>query len=133
MIEGWSEDAYFILLDETESRNFTAAYGLPDALPGFHLIGMRSWDDLIVAGPDGVFTVPSVPIAAQYLTPLAQLPTGLARDERFQGRIKWHVTPLVFGGDPEADENRIWISLAEHADLVRWWNAKYRETATPKN
>jgi hypothetical protein len=50
----------------------------------------------------------------------------LERDDRFAGKIKWYVTPLVFGGDPKIGDNLVWVSHEEHAQLVRWWNEQYR-------
>ena len=47
-----------------------------------------------------------------------------------RGKIKWYVTPIVFGGNPALKDNIIWVTLAEHTELVQWWNRKYRELAS---
>jgi hypothetical protein len=48
-------------------------------------------------------------------------------DSRFTGRIKWYIKPVVFGGDPNPGENVTWVTHEQHAELVAWWNRKYRE------
>jgi hypothetical protein len=44
---------------------------------------------------------------------------------------------MNFGGDAAIGENVTWVSLKEHAQLVRWWNDLYhsvknRSEATPE-
>lgn len=41
--------------------------------------------------------------------------------------------PIRFGGDPAAKENMVWLSLAEHAEAVKWWNKFYRDTFAKQN
>lgn len=131
MIEGWYNDTYLILFKEhAEALEMTERYGLPDMLPGYTVIGLRGWDDLIVRDDNGVcFTVPTVPMVLEYLEPFEFDPdnTILEADESMRGKIKWYATPLVFGGDPESVDNTLWISRDQHPEAVRWWNAKYLE------
>ena len=135
MLEGWNGDDYLILFDPSEVPDASVRYELSSSLPGYEVLGLRGWDDLIVRDPaGGLFTVPTVPILAEYLEPF-QLPesgTRLKRDRRFTGRIKWYVTPIVFGGDPSGDENMTWVDHEGHSQLVRWWNDKYRELENGK-
>jgi len=49
-------------------------------------------------------------------------------DERFRGKIKWYVKPIMFGGSPTAKENMAWLSYEQHAEAVRWWSKFYRDT-----
>lgn len=51
----------------------------------------------------------------------------LEPDSRLAGKIKWYIKPLIFGGDPESEDNLTWLPHDQHIDLVTWWNAKYRE------
>jgi hypothetical protein len=45
-------------------------YGVPVALPGFNLIGLRGWDDFLVRDENGnIFSVPSVPLDKSHLAP----------------------------------------------------------------
>ena len=141
MIEGWHNDTYLILFEEqAEATTMTAQYGLHDLLPGFAVVGLRGWDDLIVRDGCGrLFTVPAVPVSREHLEhydfdfDLA----ALEADDQMRGKIKWYVTPLVFGGDSFNAENVTWITIAQHPDAVRWWNAKYNEIkaqqAAPSN
>ena len=130
MKEGWLGDEYLILFEGSEIDAAADRYALALALPGFDLIGLRGWDDFIVRDQDGdVFSVPTVPFGIKELTPF-QMPNGvpdLQPDDRFAGRIKWYVKPVVFGGDPKIGDNLVWVTHAEHAELVRWWNEQYRE------
>jgi len=43
------------------------------------------------------------------------------------GKIKWYIKPVLFGGEPELSDNIKWVELDQHAQLVRFWNQKYRE------
>lgn len=131
MREGWSGDEYLVLFEEDAER-LQAAYGITSALAGYRLLGLRGWDDFIVEDLRGaLFVIPTVPIDVTYMKPFAiRDAIALVPDERLKARIKWYVTPLVFGGDPNLGDNVTWITLDEHPKLVAWWNQKYRELRT---
>jgi hypothetical protein len=129
MIEGWLRDDYLILFEET-ALSLEAAYDLSTYLPGYRLVGLRGWDDFIVEDSGGrLFTVPTVPILRDHLSPLRFEDTrgDLVPDDRLTGKIKWYVTPIALGGDPKPGNNMIWVTLDQHTQLVKWWNGKYRE------
>lgn len=137
MIEGWSRDDYLILFEE-DASGLEQAYALAQSLPGHRLLGLRNWDDFIIQDEAGaVFCVPTVPLRAEQAEPFV-LPEAAAHslrpDPRFTGRIKWYLKPIVFGGDPAVGANLVWVSLAQHAELVRYWNDIHRKltAATPK-
>ena len=128
MREGWVGDDYLILFEADELQDASARYSFSELLPGYMLRGLRNWDDFIVDDNAGhLFTVSTVP------TRKAQLETfhlpGIDKiwtaDERFTGKIKWYLKPLVFGGDPSSPENQTWVSHEQHAQLVRYWNNLY--------
>ena len=128
MREGWCGDEYLILFDKDADR-FHGDYGLALTLPGYRLVGLRAWDDFIVEDSLGArFTIPTVPTDLTYIAPFV-MPEGAALqpDDKVRGHIKWYVTPLVFGGDPNPGDNVTWITIDQHAKLVVWWNQKYRE------
>jgi len=80
------------------------------------------------------YSVETVPAIAEYLKPYALPPacsTDLGSDDHFQGKIKWYQLPVVFGGDPKLGKNVIWVSPEEHAQLVRFWNDRYRSVKGP--
>jgi len=80
--------------------------------------------------PDGqTWRVPTVPLVREYMTPMhgSVGPTELEPDDRFIGRIKWYITPIVFGGDPVSSDNIMWVDIATHQKLVWFWNRKYQE------
>lgn len=132
MKEGWDGDDYVIVFDAAEAGSVTAAYGLEKFLPGYAVVAILGWDDFLVRDECGdLFRIPTVPILPKYMEKQARLPdaASLASDERFTGKIKWYVTPIVFNGDPSAEDNIIWVDLSKHQELVRWWNDKYREVA----
>ena len=134
MHEGWYRDDYLILFDESEIIAASDRYQLERFLPGFKLLGLRSWDDFIVRNiSDQTFSVPILPLDAQYLSPLS-FPEGLTilkPDTRFSRKIKWYLKPIVFGGDAGVGENLVWVSHEEHAQLVKFWNDKYRALKSP--
>jgi hypothetical protein len=129
--EGWNDEEYFIFFEGSEISDACARYDIEQHLPGFTVLGLRGWDDLIVRDQRAqVFAVPTVPIEERYLDALdigSRQASMLESDERFKDRIKWYVTPLVFGGSAEADSNIVWVDHSQHGELVRWWNARYRE------
>jgi hypothetical protein len=128
MREGWSGDAYIILFDE-RAPALQASYGIASALPGYRLLGLRGWDDFIVEDPSGArFIVPTVPLLLSNLSAFENNDQPeLEADARVRGRIKWYITPLVFGGDPNLSDNVTWVTVDQHTQLVAWWNDKYRE------
>lgn len=130
MKEGWFGEDYLVLFTDEEIRLASERYGISAVLPGYQIIGLRGWDDFIVQRPNGeVFTVPTVPCDAGLLRPFHLPLPGfeLRSDQRFNGMLKWYVQPVAFGGDPAPGQNLRWITHDEHAELVRWWNSRYRD------
>lgn len=129
MTEGWQKEDYLILFDERESADLSLRYELNKYLVGYEIVGLKGWDDFIIEGVGGrLFTIPTVPLAPDHLSPLGfAIDHGhLRQDNRVRGRIKWYTTPLIFGGDPTADANMAWVDLEQHIQLVNWWNRLYQ-------
>jgi hypothetical protein len=129
MVEGGAGDDYLVLFSATEARATSDRYGIASMLPGYRVVGLRGWDDFIVQDESGAtLTLPTVPCdgsgLADYRIPEADT---LVPDDRFTGKVKWYITPIKFRGDPNAPRKITWISVSQHADAVRWWNAAYRE------
>jgi hypothetical protein len=134
MTEGWFGDEHLILFDEAEVASATNRYGISQSLPGYRVIGLRGWDDFILQDTMGrTYSVETVPAIVEYLKPYTLPPAGstLSADDRFQGKIKWYLMPVVFGGDPKLGKNVIWVSHEEHAQLVRFWNDRYLSVKGP--
>ena len=130
MREGWHDDDYLVLLSNQESLDASRGYEIQRYLPGYQIVGLRSWDDLIVRNASGgVFTVPTVPMDLQYLAAWTLPPDSilLKPDLRFTGQTKWYIKPLIFGGDASDPTNTLWVSREQHMQLVTWWNLQYRE------
>ena len=129
MNEGWCGDDHLILFDDSEIASASDRYAVSQFLPGYKVVGLRGWDNFILQDSSGAtYCTPTVPAAADQVSAYA-LPssgTNLRRDDRFQGKIKWYVKPIVFGGDPQSQENIIWVSHDQHAQLVKYWNGLYR-------
>jgi hypothetical protein len=131
MKDGWYNEEYFSLAEsQQEAMQLTAEYGIPESLPGYFFIGLIGWDNFILSSDDGsYFRVPTVPLVYEELEPY-QFPGEKIRmefDPRLNGKVKWYITPLIFGGSPTDKKNMTWISYSQHAQFVRWWNAKYQE------
>jgi len=129
MREGWHGEDYLVLFDESEVAAASERYEVLRLLPGFKVLGLRSWDDFVVRNATGqTYTVPTLPLDTQHLSSFS-VPDGettLQSDGRFTGKVKWYVKPIAFGGDAGVGENLVWVSHEEHAQLVKWWNDKYR-------
>lgn len=131
MKDGWYNEKYFALAEnQQEAMQLTAEYGISENLPGYYFIGLVDWDDFILSSEDGnYFRVATVPLAVEDLQPY-QFPGEQIRmqvDLRLTEKVKWYITPLIFGGSPTDGKNMAWISYSQHAQFVRWWNVKYRE------
>ena len=125
MTEGWYDDEHLILFEGAEVDSASKRYAISRFLPGYQVIGLRGFDYFILRDSVGrIYSVASVPIIATHVSPYSLPPAGssLTPDDRFTGKIKWFVTPTVFGGDPRLGENVIWVTHEQHAQLVRWWN-----------
>jgi hypothetical protein len=48
MIEGWFGDDYLISFNEAEIASASDRYSISRFIPGYQVIGLRGWDDLIV-------------------------------------------------------------------------------------
>ena len=128
MNEGWLDEDYLILFSESEIPGISGKYAISQFLQGFQILGLLGWDDFIVRDSRGAtFTIPTVPLDLEYLSPfaLAKKESTLVPDERFAGKIKWYVNPVVFGGDPNVGDNLIWVGHEQHVQLVQSWNTKY--------
>jgi len=129
MTEGWYGDDYLVLFEE-QATALDRDYGLSAALPGYRLVGLKGWDDFIVEDSTGArFTVPTVPLLHEHVEPFAppKIPLRPEPDAKLTGRIKWYITPIVFGGDPKLGDTVTWITLEQHTQLVTWWNKKYHD------
>lgn len=118
-----------------EAISLTECYAVAEALPGHILIGLKNWDDFIVQNIENqLFTVPTVPLDAAHIRPLTVNPDPLTLrpDQRFAGKIKWYIKPIVFGGDPSDEKNTAWVSLDQHIEAVKWWNRTYRDLKRKK-
>jgi hypothetical protein len=79
----------------------------------------------------GCISLSTRSISRHFLFPARE--TVLQPDGRFAGKIKWYLKPIAFGGNASVGENLVWVSHDEHAQLVKWWNDKYRSmNARPK-
>ncbi len=109
MKEGWYNDEYLILFEGDEIQQKEQEYELGRQLPGHRLLGLVGWDDLLVSerASQKLFRVPVVPISSRQRKewPHSVDSTALKLDGRFQGKVKWYVKPIAFGGDPNSAEN----------------------------
>jgi hypothetical protein len=132
MIEGWCGNEYLVLFDEDDVAKITLRYEIGAYLPGYTIVGLRGWDDFLLRDHNGrLFTVPTVPADPKYLAPFASnIDIGsIKTDDRYMGKIKWYVKPVVFGGDAKSTENIAWVNLDQHIEAVKWWNQTYRKVS----
>jgi hypothetical protein len=135
MREGWYNDDYLILFEEAELAAASDRYQISQ-LSGYQIVGFRSWDDLIVRDAAGhTYSIPTVGTDLLHLEPFvpANGEAVLKSDDRFTGKIKWYIKPILFGGSPRLGENVTWVSHEEHAPLVKWWNDQYHQLKARKS
>lgn len=128
MTEGWLNDEYLILFSEEESKSLSDKYKFATYLPDHAPIGLRFWDDFIVMDASGTMSsLPALPLDSGRAVPFS-LPKefSLKPDDRFSGKVRWFVKPLIFGGDPKDKGNVTWVTQEQHAELVVWWNDRYQ-------
>lgn len=76
-----------------------------------------------------IFRVPTIPLILKkkeewpHKVDLA----ALKPDGRFQGKVKWYLKPVVFGGDPNPGGNLVRISHEDHVQGVKYWNQVYSQ------
>ena len=108
MTEGWFKDDYLILFAEPEIAAASDRYAISEWLPGYEVVGLRSWGAFIVRNSSSqTYSVPTVAPERLHLLSFA-LPKdrfAFQPDERFNGKIKFYVQPIRFGGSPEIGEN----------------------------
>jgi hypothetical protein len=129
MAEGWLNFDYVVLFSEDVRTTRTLEYKIAKFLPGYTLVGLFDWDYLLVTdAEDQMYTVPSLPLDISMLSAFS-LPEDLTLevDDRYTGKIKWYLKPLALGGNPYDVRNLAWVSVSLHADLVVWWNEKYKK------
>jgi hypothetical protein len=127
--EGWCGDYHLILFNDAEASLASDTYEITKFLPGYKVIGLRGWDDFILQDSNGdTHCVPTVPAIKSLIAPYALPSVGftLDPDDRFHGKIKWYLKPIIFGGDASLGANIIWVSHDQHAQLVKYWNNLYQ-------
>jgi hypothetical protein len=130
MREGWLGDEYKILFSEEEAPDISARYGIESMLPGYKITGLLGWDDFLVEDQRGdFFRVPTLPCVTAQLTPfhLPSVVDELITDDRFTGKIKWYIKPMIFGGDIGMGDNLAWITHDQHREPVLLWNSRFHE------
>ena len=117
MREGWSGEDHLIIFRNRRLTPVSERYAVPALLPGYRILGLRGWDDFVVQdAANRSYSIPTVPLDLQYLSPFNIPPNVMFRkDECFVGKIKWYINPIVFGGDPKAEDNITWVSHEQHA------------------
>src|SRR5438034_11282170 len=104
MAEGWCGDDYLVLFEQ-DALSLEQAYGLTAALPGYHLVGLRGWDDSIVQDRAGArFTVATVPLLARYPKPETIPKAKPQRDDRIRGTPNRYHPHMILLSDPKLDQ-----------------------------
>jgi hypothetical protein len=90
MREGWAEDDYLIIFSDSEVGFATVRYQMDRFLPGYVVVGLKSWDDVIVQNGEGnTYTVPSVPLVVKFFDRYSlQRDVLLETDTQLSGKIK---------------------------------------------
>lgn len=134
MKEGWHNDDYLILFEIKEIQQKEEGYEINRFLPGYSLLGMVGWDYFLVMDRENqrLFRIPTIPIVLtekQAWNHKIDL-EALKPDGRFQGKVKWYLKPIVFGGDPNPGNNMTWISHEDHVQAMNI-GTRYIQTQSP--
>jgi hypothetical protein len=128
MKEGWINNEYHIIFDETEMEKITEDYGIKECLPGYQILELLGWDDFIISDGKQKFRIPTIPLTLEYIENYENNydTEHIETDERLRGKIKWYIKPLIFSGNPNDDSNISWVNISQHQELVKFWNRQYQ-------
>lgn len=129
MKSGWHQNIHYNIFTEEEALCFYTKYNIDNYIPEYRLIGLIGWDDFIISKNNEFYKIPTVPIDLKYCEklPILDLSIKLTEDSRIKNLIKWYIKPIVFGGNPEAQDNVEFIDIEKHCQYVNFWNKKYFE------
>ncbi len=142
--EGFLGDEYLRFYPADQLITLNDVYCSQEFIPGQFIFGSNgggsAWAFDLRVQPAIVVKVPFIPMLnqlgqrfgsfEQFLTKLAG--ASAQHDTRrvnpaLIGKEVHEIQPIVFGGDPVANDNKAYLSPSEYAPYVVWWNRKYRE------
>jgi hypothetical protein len=141
--EGFLGDEYLRFYPADQLISLNNAFCTQEFLPGRFIFGSNgggeAWAFDIRIKPAAVLKMPFIPMHDRYshsfgtfeefIVRLAN--TGNKTEQRrvnpaVIGKEIHEIKPIAFGGDPGANDNKAYLTPAEYAPYVVWWNRKYR-------
>ena len=123
----WINKEHYNILSTEESARYEVV--LKKYINKFRVIGIVGWDNFILSDGSNHFSIPTVPVDQKYLKELEypDLKPMTKSEQSEHSKIKWYLTPLIFGGSPDSESNIAWVTIDEHIKLITFWNQKYFE------
>jgi hypothetical protein len=145
--EGFIHQCYFRLYSTEELLSLNQAYQVKSFAPGLVIFGSNGGGEAFGfdtrQDPLEIIQIPFIPMDFQYATP----PLGKSFQEFLHalaevddddgslpqiemsavGKEVHEIHPIVFGGSPTDDKNKVLVTSEEHAELCVFWNRMYRE------
>jgi hypothetical protein len=144
--EGFINRSYFRLYSIEELVTLNEAYQVKTFAPGLIIFGSTGGGEAFAfdtrKAPIELLQIPFIPMDLEYGKSLGQTLTeflhSLSENRKSSknppqinmapvGKEVHNIKPVVFGGDPVAEKNKVLVPLNEHAELCVFWNRIYQE------
>jgi len=142
--EGFLGDEYLRFYPADQLILLNNAFCIQEFIPGRFIFGSNgggeAWAFDLRIKPTAVVKVPFIPMHDKYSHSFGTFEEFIPRlastrhkteqrrvNPALIGKEIHESKPIVFGGDPVANDNKAYLTTAEYAPYVVWWNRKYRE------
>ena len=143
--EGFLQQSYFRLYSCEDLISLNEAYQVHNFAPGLLLFGSNGGGEAFGFdtrhNPPEIVRIPFIPMDFEYAQPLGKSFLGFlqALAERDQGdsylpqidlstvgKEVHEIQPILFGGDPTDNKNKVLVTSEEHAKFSVFWNGVYQ-------
>jgi hypothetical protein len=142
--EGFVGGSYFRAYPVERLPALHQAFGVAELVPELRIFGSNGGGEafgFILGGAPRFVQLPFIPMVLEYAYELGstlnellaalrgESADDLRPDPQMVGMEVHAIHPVVFGGDPVTPANKMAVTTETYAQLVVWWNRKYREVA----
>lgn len=138
--EGFLGEVYLRLYRLEELAGLNVAYDVETFFPEVLIFGSDGCGEAFAfpLGKPSVLKVPFIPLMAEFAETCASSFTEFIQQSSASGEsgeanpsalgMEVHeIHPIVLGGDPVDEGNKVLVPVGQHAELCRFWNKTYRD------